>query len=152
MQEALGLASRGGEFDGLLRTFKEKNPQAKGIENVEFESAKNMYFNQDYAGAVASLSAYINAYPDNVKATEAKYYRAESYFRQKDFSNALMAYYEISDADQFPNAGKVSARIADLEFKSGNYLKAIPAYYRLQRFAQNQKEKNQSFNKAENNY
>ena len=145
LQEALGLAGRGAEFDGLLKKFKEKNPQARGIENVEFESAKNLYFNQDYLGAVAALSGYINTYPDNIKVTEARYYRAESYFRQKDFINALTAYYEIADADQFPNASKVSARIADLEFKSGNFLKAIPAFYRLQRFAQNQKEKNQSW-------
>ena len=46
LQEALGLAGKGGEFENYLANFKAANPESKNLEVVEFESAKTLYFDQ----------------------------------------------------------------------------------------------------------
>lgn len=141
LQEALGLAGRSSEFDGLLRQFKESNPRAKGLEGVEFETAKGFYFSQKYPEAIKALNNFISSYPDNANVAEARYYRAESYYRQKDFPTALRSYYELENDLLFASANRVASRIAELEMKSGNHFRALPAYRRLAGLAQTPKDK-----------
>ncbi len=140
LQEALNLAGRAGEFDNYLAKFKNANPDAKGIESVEFESAKNLYFSQDYQRAIQSLANYISNYPESSKLTEAKYYQAESYYRLKDNSKSLALHEEISADVTFLFAARVTARIAELQFKLGNYDKAIPVFQELARVAASKKD------------
>lgn len=140
LQEALNLAGKPAEFDKYLTAFKKANPDAKGIESLEFETAKNLYFNQEYQKAVESLQRYAATYPESSRLTEANYYQAESFYRLKDFSRALAIYHQ-TEADQgFSMTNKVIARVAELEFKLGNYEKAVPAYHRLARIATTKRE------------
>ena len=141
LQEALGLAGRADEFDGLLRRFKESNPKARGLESVEFETAKSLYFSQKYAEAIRSLTNYLAAYPGHVHADEARYYRAEALYRTKDFTAALQSYYELADKPQFANAHRVAARTGELEFRAGAFDRAIQAYSRLVQLAQAPKDR-----------
>lgn len=140
LQEALTLAGRAGEFDSYLATFKNANPDAKGIETVEFESAKTLYFNQDYQRAIQNLGNYINNYPDSPNLIEAKYYRAESSYRLKDYSSSLTAFKEIRSESSFQFASRVTSRIAELEFKLGNYEQAIPVFQQLSKVATSKKD------------
>jgi len=140
LQEALNLAGRSAEFDKYLNEFKVSHPDAKGIESVEFESGKNLYFNQDYQRAIQSLALYINTYPESPRLSEAKYYQAESYYRLKENNKALEIYAVIAADKNFLFANKVIGRIAELEFKSGHYDRAIPYFHQLARLAGNKKE------------
>lgn len=140
LQEALNLAGRSSEFDSHLSTFKNANPDSKGVEAVEFETAKNLYFGQEYQRAITSLQSYIRNYSDNPKVTEAKYYQAESYYRQKDYKAALEIHKQIVDDPSFTFSGRVVARIAELEFKLGNFEQAVPAYRQLARIATSKKD------------
>jgi tetratricopeptide (TPR) repeat protein len=140
LQEALNLAGRSAEFEQYLNKFKTANPDAKGIESVEFETAKNLYFNQTYDKAILSLGNYIGLYPQSPRLNEAKYYRAESYYRLKDYPKALAIYYELAPEETFTMNNKVSGRIAELEFKKGSYEKAIPYFHKLARAAANKKD------------
>ncbi len=140
LQEALNLAGRSGEFEPYFIKIKNANPDAKGIESVEFETAKNYYFNQDYTKAVSSLTSYINQYPQSPRLAEAKYYKAESFYRLKEYPKALEIYYDVSSDNAFTMLNKALARIAELEFKKGSYEKAIPYYHRLVRAATNKKD------------
>ena len=145
LQEALNLAGRGNEFDSFLQQFKANNPNAKGIESVEFETAKNFYFNQDYQRAISSLTSFISSYPDSPHLTEARYYKGESYYRSKDSQKALESYYEIFSDDKFTFANRVVGRVAELEFKLGRYEKAIEANQKLNMIATTSKEKHSSW-------
>ncbi|MEK6783100.1 MAG: tetratricopeptide repeat protein [Bacteroidota bacterium] len=140
LQEALSLAGRSTEFDKYMSQFKMANPGAKGIEVVEFESAKTLYFNQEYARAILSLGNYVTSYPESPRLAEAKYYQAESYYRLKEAPKALEVYYALKPDQTFTLATKVTARIAELEFKLGQYEKAIPEFHRLAKIATNKKE------------
>lgn len=139
LQEALNLAGRSGEFDKYLALAKKNIPDAKGIETVELEAAKNLYFDQQYANAIKNLDTYITSYPQSTSISEAKYYQAESYYRLKD-AKALPIYYELNADKKFAMAGKVTGRIAELEFKQAHYEKAIPFFQALANEASNKKE------------
>jgi TolA-binding protein len=140
LQEALNLTGRSADFDKYFGQVKNANPDAKGIESVEFESAKNLYFNQDYQRAIQRLASYANSYPQSPRLNEAKYYEAESYYRIKDFNKALSIYEEISADKTFLFASKVVGRLAELEFKLTRYQKAIPHFHQLARLATNKKD------------
>jgi TolA-binding protein len=139
LQEALNLSNRSGEFDKYLALAKKNIPDAKGIETVELEAAKNLYFDQQYATAIKNFDTFITSYPQSVNLSEAKYYQAESYYRLKD-AKALAIYYELNVDKNFSMAGKVTGRIAELEFKQTHYEKAIPFFMTLAREAANKKE------------
>lgn len=140
LQEALNLAGRAGEFDSHLSGFKSANPDSKGIELVEFESAKNFYFSQDYQRAIASIESFIRNYPDSPRITEAKYYQAEAYYRMKDNAKALAIHLEISNDFTFMFASRVTARIAELQYKLGNYQSAVPVFQQLAKEASTKKD------------
>jgi len=140
LQEALNLTGRSSEFDKYFNQVKNANPDAKGLESVEFESAKNLYFNQDYQRAIQRLASYINSYPESPRINEAKYYEAESYYRLKDYDKAVAIYQEIAVDKSFLFANKVIGRLAELEFKMAHFDKAIPYFHQLARLATNKKE------------
>ena len=146
LQESLNLANRSSEFDGYLAQFKLANPDAKGIEVVEFESAKNLYFIQNYTKAIDNFSRFVVSYPESPKISEAKYYEGESYFRLNDYVKALELLQQISDDMSFAMVNKVMARIGELEFKQGHYEKAVPAFQKLSTTASNKKEQYTSWN------
>lgn len=140
LQEALRLAGRTDEFDAHLARYKTANPDAKGIETVEFESAKNSYFNQQYPKAIETLTAFLRNYPQSALATEAKYYQAESFYRQKDFARSLEVHREVLGDGSFPMISKSLARAAELEFKLQKYDEAAQTFGRLSKAATNKKE------------
>lgn len=140
LQESLNLAGKSAEFDKYLAGYKSSNPDGQGIELVEFEAAKNLYFNQDYARAIERLTAYITHYKESIRVPEATYYLAEAAYRTKDLQKALDIYYLLSKDKVLPFANKVVGRIAELEFRSGKFDKAIPQFLQLSRVAGNKKE------------
>lgn len=140
LQEALALAGRSGEFDPYLQKYKQANPGAKGVESVEFEAAKNQYFNQDYQKAINSLGTYLINYPESPRVSEARYYQAESYYRLKDFSKALEIFNSIAGDNSFSLASRVTARQAELEYRAGRYEQAISYFRRMYRLAVNKKD------------
>ena len=140
LQEALRLAGRGDEFEKYLGLYKQANPDAKGIESVEYESAKSHYFNQLYPKAIESLSAFVRNYPQSVHATEANYYEAESYYRLKDYTKSLELHQRVTNDPSFGLLSKSVGRIAELEFRAQQYEKAVAAFRRLSEVAANKKE------------
>lgn len=140
LQEALGLAGRGAEFENYLTDFKQANPDNKNLEVVEFETAKTMYFDQQYQRAIASFNSFIAAYPQSARLPEANYYLAESFYRARNFDNALPIYNQLSHDPTFTMVNRVVARIAEIEFRMGRYENAISSYRRMERLAANKKE------------
>ena len=55
LQEVLNLMNKSAEFETLFAEFKAANPDSEGLEEVEFETAKGYYNNQDYDKAITSF-------------------------------------------------------------------------------------------------
>ncbi|MBL0744328.1 tetratricopeptide repeat protein [Chryseolinea lacunae] len=140
LQEVLSIAGRSSEFEKYMTDVKKASPDNKGFENIEFETAKNFYFDQQYQKTVTSFSAYVAAYPLSAKLPEARYYMAESYYRLKDFDKALPLYRELSNDATFAQANKTVARLAEIEFKQGKFENAVTDFKRVERVAASKKD------------
>ncbi len=140
LQDALSLAGRAGEFDTWLSRFKRANPENKGLEEIEFETAKNAFFGQQYPTAVVTLNNFINSYPGSSRLQEARYYVAESYYRMNDFDKALPVYESLNRDKAFNLGSRVTGRLAEIYFKQGHYARAVNYYHQLERLASNKSE------------
>ena len=135
LQEALSIAGRATEFENVLGDFKNANPENKDLEVVEFESAKNFYFDQQYQKAISGFNSFLNTYPQSAKVADAKYFLAESYYRGREYDKALVLYAELGNDVTFANGNKVVGRLAEIEFKQAKYDKAVSSFHRLEKVA-----------------
>jgi TolA-binding protein len=140
LQEVLNLAGRGGEYEGYYAMVRSASPTNKSFENVDFETAKNYYFDQQYQKAITSFTNYLSSYPESPRLRDARYFQAESYYRLKQYDQALPLYKDLSNDMSYENASKVIGRMAEINFKQKNYQQAISSYHKLERLAQNKKE------------
>ena len=135
LQDALSQAGRSSEFETYLTQFKRANPENKGLEVIEFESAKNAFFDQQYPTAVVTLNTFISTYPQSTRLQEARYYVAESYYRMKDYSKALPVYEGLALDKNFNMGSRVVGRVAEIRFSQGNYGAAARSFHRLEQMA-----------------
>lgn len=140
LQEALKLAGRSGEFDTYLTQFKQANPENANLESVEYETAKNIYFNQQYEKAISSLTKFNTNYPQSAHHSEAKYYIAESYYRLDQLEKARPIYQEISTDLSLNLGNRIMTRLADIDFRLGRYTDAVTNYHKLERMAASKKD------------
>jgi len=140
LQEALGIAGRGAEFENYLVEFKKANPENKNLEVVEFESAKNLYFDQQYPKAIIGFTSFLVGYPQSAKAPEVKYYMAESHYRLREYDKAVPLYGELANDPTFSMFNKAVGRLAEIEFKQARYDQAVKSFHRLENLATSKKE------------
>lgn len=140
LQEAMNLSGKSGDFDKYLVMIKSANPENKGLENVEFETAKNLYFEQQYQKAIANLNNFLTSYPQSVRAYEARYYIAESHYRLREYDQSLPLYQEVAEEISSGFAGKAIGRVAEIEYRQGKYENAVGSYRKFARQATNKKD------------
>ena len=140
LQEVSSQTGGSEEFSTYLAKYKAANPENENVANIEYESAKNLYFSQDYDAAIEQLNNFINNYPGNPNVDEARYYIGESYYRAERNEQALRTFYEIEAKGKYPRMSRVVQRIAELEEASGSMPNAITYYQKLANQARNKKE------------
>lgn len=140
LQEALVLENRAGEYDKYFAMFKKANPDNKALESIEFESIKTLYFNQNYSKAISSINEFLRSYPATQSKTEATFYLAESHYRLGNFDQSLQSHKELAQKTSHEYLTRSIDRVAELEFKKGNYQAAINAFARLLPLARNRKD------------
>lgn len=128
LQESLSLQGRSQEFSTYLSGYRKSNPSNNNLQNVEFEAAKSLVFNQSYSQALTALQNFIRNYPNSAQLPEAKYYLGDAYFRLGDNAKALSIYYELENTSDNNLKSRVFQKLAHIEFGNGNYSKAIPYY------------------------
>jgi TolA-binding protein len=79
-------------------------------------------------------------YPQSPAGREAKYYLAESYYRNNQLNEALPIYNELGAEAANTNGSKVVARSADIYLRNKDYKNAAVNYGRLEKLATNKKE------------
>jgi tetratricopeptide (TPR) repeat protein len=135
LQEALNLAGKSAEFDGYLAIVKNASTDTKGLENLEYETAKKLYFDENYDAAIRKLEEFARNYPESKNIAEARFYQAESYYRKREWAKAIAIYTPLKSEKQFLFAARVGTRIADCYTKQSDYTNAIPAYHYATQFA-----------------
>lgn len=130
LQETLSLQGRSGEFSQYLSAYKKSNPDNSSLQNIEFEAAKNLFFNQSFSEAIASFQSYVKNYPGSGQSQEANYFIGDAYYRLGDTNKALQYFYELEKAKGSSQQANAIQKIAKIEFENRNYSKAIPYFIR----------------------
>lgn len=140
LQEALSVTKRSDEYDQYLALVSNANPGGKDLEVINFESAKNQYYNQQYAKAITGFSTFLTTYPESARLSEAKFYLAESHYRLLEYDKAMAWYTELAADPGSPNANKIAGRIAEIQFKQGKYANAVTSFHNVERLASSKKD------------
>ncbi|MDN3670881.1 tetratricopeptide repeat protein [Echinicola jeungdonensis] len=146
LQEALSLEGRSGEFSEYLASYKNANPGNESLQNIEYEAAKNLFFSQSYQEAIKAFKGYLKSYPNSSHNQEAQYFIGDAYYRLEQYDKALEAFYELEDKGASSQKAKAISKIAELEFKNKNYLKAVPYYLSSSKNARDRIEEFEAFN------
>ena len=139
LQEVLTIQGKSQDFDKYLAKYKAANPEGKGLENVEFEAAKSLYFTQEYTHAIDKFKVHQSTYPESPLLEDVKYYIAESYYRTDDRENALTYYSQVITNEHYAQYHKVLGRISELEFLQQRYDNAIYFYRQYGKLARSKK-------------
>ena len=139
LQETYSLRGQSEEFHQYLEEFKKDHPSNTVLEQVEFESAKNLYFDQKYDLALQKLQLFMDNYPNSNFYKDALYYSAESYYRLGD-PQTLAAFKILLNNPDLDRITRIYQRIADLEYQEKNYDSAIYYYRKLGGIAKNKKQ------------
>ena len=135
LQEAMRLAGRASEFESLLAEFRQKNPEVSGLEKVEFENLRGYYNDQEYERAASGLLRFLEAYPDDLHAAEARYLLAESLYRLNRTDSALHIYQRLYTTGGDLPLHRIAERMADIELAADRYAEAARYYHELYRVA-----------------
>ena len=145
LQEALSLQGRSGEFSNYLSDYKQSNPGNESLQNIEFEAAKNLFFNQSYQESIRSFEAYLSSYPNSGQKQEAYYFMGDAYYRLNQKDKALQTFYSLEKMGASSNRAKAIQRIAEIEFENKNYKKAIPYFISSSKLARDKIEQYEAY-------
>ncbi len=146
LQESLMAANRSDEFSGFLEQYKSANPEDKGLTGIEFESAKNLYFNQKYEQAKAALNQYLASYPESPYIDDVYYYLGESQYRTEDYPEAIQTFQQVLSRPTSKWYNRALSRVALLYNTTDQYDKAVPHFRKLQQLATNRREEYDAWN------
>ncbi len=119
-----------GNLDKYISDYKKAYPEDGSIQVVEFESAKSIYFDQQYGRVIPKIKSYLDEYPQSKFRAEATYYLGESYFR----SNQLIEAKEVFAGLLFLRNSYTSPvinRLGQIHTELREYDKAIEVYQLL---------------------
>lgn len=72
-----------------------------------YDSGMSAFASRNYKGAVKAFTDFTKAYPNHNLASNAHFWRGESYYQLKDYAGAALAYQEV--IQKFPGSGKLQS-------------------------------------------
>ncbi len=126
LQETLALQGRSAEFSGYLGKYKGANPSSGSVQSLEFEAAKGIYFDKNYAQATRAFENYLENYPQSAQRADALYFLGDSYFQLGNKNQALARFKILEKEPASPQRIRAIQRIGAMELENKNYAQAIP--------------------------
>ena len=140
IRESLNATNRSEEFFEIAEQFKTNSPGGSSVQNLQFDSAKDLFYAEKYDKAILSLQSYLKAYPESTSASEANFLLAESYYLLGNRKEALKYYNEIILANQVEYLTKSAMRAASINYENQNYEESIENYLQVAASTSNQRE------------
>jgi tetratricopeptide (TPR) repeat protein len=138
LQETLALQGRSTEFGDYLTRYKGSNPGSGNVQTLEFESAKSVYLDKNYAQAAKAFENYLRSYPQSAQRVDALYFAGDSYVQAGDQERGLGYFKQLEKEPSSPQRVRAMQKIGTIELERGNYAAAIPY---LETAAQNARSK-----------
>lgn len=146
LQEALAIQGRSAEFSQYLSGYRNANPDNQSLQNLEYESAKSLYFANSWDQAINAFETYLKNYPEASNRAEANFFIGDAHYRSGRQTKALEYFYEIDREKESPQRLRAVQRIAAIEMENNNFRKAIPYLKESANSARNQIEEYEAFN------
>ncbi|WP_462249773.1 tetratricopeptide repeat protein [Ekhidna sp.] len=83
------------KLDQYIKDYRQAHPDDGSLEVIEFESAKNLYFDFNYLQAAQAFEKYLKNYQSSSNRTEAKYYMADSYYRIDELEKSKTGFDDL---------------------------------------------------------
>ncbi len=138
LQEALTLQGRSGEFSQYASRYRSANPDNSSLQNLEFESAKSLYFNNNHDQAIKAFEDYLRNYPQSGNRNEATYFIGDAHYKAGRKEQALNFFYQLDGNRESSQRIRAVQRIASIEVENKNYEKALPYLREASKNARNQ--------------
>jgi tol-pal system protein YbgF len=87
---------------------KKPKPKKETPEDI-YEAALDTYKKNKYGEARQMMAAFIKEYPDNKLAGNAQFWIAETYYADKDYADAILAYEDL--LQKYKGHGKIPAAL-----------------------------------------
>jgi len=138
LQETLALQGRSTEFADYLARYKGANPGSGNVQSLEFESAKSVYLDKNYAQAAKAFENYLRNYPQSAQRADALYFAGDAYVQAGDQERGLGYFKQLEKEPSSPQRVRAMQKIGTIELERGDYAAAIPY---LETAAQNARSK-----------
>jgi tol-pal system protein YbgF len=103
-------------------------------EEDEYRMALALVEQKNCDEAIPRLRSYLRKYPDTDLADNAQYWIGECYYAQRDFNNAILAFYDVTR--RYPKGDKVCAAMLKQGFAFAELGDAADARIVLERLVQ----------------
>jgi tol-pal system protein YbgF len=100
----------------------------------EYRMALALVQQENFAEAIPRLRSYLRKHPDTPLSDNAQYWIGESYYAQRDFNNAILAFYDVTR--RYPKGDKVCAAMLKQGFAFAELGDAADARIVLERLIQ----------------
>lgn len=128
IRESLNNDNRSEDFYNIAEDYKKNNPGANSVLNLQYGSAKDLYYSEKYDKAILALKNFIASNPKNSNIPEATYLIAESNYILGNKSEALIYYNDVVSNNYPDYITKAAYRAATLQFETQKYSDAINSY------------------------
>lgn len=130
LQELESKGVKVGNVQAQIEKYKKANPNDDSLEVIEFDFAKSQYFDLAYSNAVTSFLKFIRDYPESSSLIDAKYYLADSYYRNDRLVEAKQYF---GDLRGFRNnlTGRVLSRLGEINYRMAEFSEANASWKEL---------------------
>jgi len=124
------------DFATWTKTLRFVNVTESELEKSAFTIAERKYFDDtNNQNTILSLTKYLKNYPNGANDLKVNYYLASTYFREKEFDNAIPYFEKVIKTGQSNFSEDALAKLAEIQLSKENYDVAIPLLERLQQEA-----------------
>jgi tetratricopeptide (TPR) repeat protein len=111
------------------------------LEKTAFDAAENQFLSNKKKQSKKSFLSYLASYPEGQNALTTRFYLAEIYFEEEDWTNALKYYSEIIDFELNEFSEKALVRATQIFVNQEQQEKAIPLWEQLDKVALHEENK-----------
>jgi TolA-binding protein len=134
-----------GDPDGYFSIKEEMTGSSysnAGKDSLNYRVAELKYEDGNYTGAIAAFTNYIQKYPKGIFIISAYYFRGESHFISKDYSEALDNYDYIVNRGRSQHYEDALLKAALISYNHAEQFdKALKYYVQLDKVAQSQEKR-----------
>lgn len=128
LKDVYAMSDNPEEYARILEEYERQNPGNNSVESLQFENAKNLFFNGKYPQAIQLLERYLVSYPTNSNTDEANYYLGESFTMLKNSERALGYYSKVINRGESSFLTKAAYRAAGIYMEQKSFGQALSLY------------------------